>query len=80
MLGFTDARPGGQRLPPALSGLYPDIGNFIGVVGNQASAPLIESVTWSLRRVKGLPVETLAVPNNGRRTLPTRSTTRSWPG
>jgi hypothetical protein len=65
MLGYTDPRPGGQRLPPQLVGLYPDVGDFIGVVGNQASAALVEAVGQSLRRVEGLPVATLAVPGNG---------------
>src|SRR5262249_25625927 len=44
MLGFTDPRPGRQRLPLPLQGLYPDIGNFIGVVGNEASAALVQHV------------------------------------
>ncbi len=65
MLGYTDRRPGGQRLPPQLAGLYPNVGDFIGVVGNQASAELAAEVTRSLRRIKDLPVETLVVPGNG---------------
>jgi Zn-dependent M28 family amino/carboxypeptidase len=65
MLGYTDRRPGGQRLPPQLAGLYPDVGDFIGVVGNQMSAGLAGEVTQSLRRVEGLPVEMLVVPGNG---------------
>src|SRR5262245_14607479 len=31
MLGYTDQRPGSQNLPRHLRGLYPDVGNFIGV-------------------------------------------------
>jgi Zn-dependent M28 family amino/carboxypeptidase len=65
MLGYTDPRPGGQRLPPQLAGLYPDVGDFIGVVGNQASAVLVERVARAFRQVAGLPVATLAVPGNG---------------
>ena len=65
MLGFTDRNPGGQRLSAALKGLYPDVGDFIAVVGNQSSASLIEAMARSLRRVEHLPVETLAVPNKG---------------
>jgi Zn-dependent M28 family amino/carboxypeptidase len=65
MLGYTDRRPGGQRLPPQLAGLYPDVGDFIGVVANQASTDLAGEVTRSLRRVEGLPVEALVVPGNG---------------
>jgi Zn-dependent M28 family amino/carboxypeptidase len=65
MLGFTDRRPGGQKLPPQLAGLYPDVGDFIGVVGNHASADLVDAVARSMRRVEGLPVEGLVVPGNG---------------
>ena len=65
MLGYTDCRPGGQRLPPQLAGLYPDVGDFIGVVGNQASRVLTESVAQALRQVDGLPVQPLVVPGNG---------------
>jgi Zn-dependent M28 family amino/carboxypeptidase len=65
MLGYTDRRPGGQRLPPELAGVYPDVGDFIGVVGNAASAGLAGQVAQSLRQVEGLPVEMLVVPGNG---------------
>src|SRR5205814_200043 len=33
MLGYADRRPGSQHLPPHLIGLYPDVADFIGVVG-----------------------------------------------
>ncbi len=65
MLGYTDRRRGGQRLPPELAGMYPDVGDFIGVVGNAASADLVGTVAGALRRVAGLPVESLVVPGNG---------------
>ena len=65
MLGYTDNRPGSQQLPAHLRGLYPDVGNFIGVVGNQASATLLAAVAEALRTVPGLPVEHLAVPGTG---------------
>jgi aminopeptidase YwaD len=65
MLGYTDHRPGSQHLPERLAGLYPDVGNFIGVVGNDASLALLEAVTKGLRQIEGLPVECLAVPGDG---------------
>lgn len=65
MLGYTDARPGGQQLPPHLKGLYPDVGDFIGVVGNEASRRLAEGFTAGLKRVPGLPVQSLVVPGDG---------------
>jgi Zn-dependent M28 family amino/carboxypeptidase len=69
MLGYTDQRPGSQRLPPHLAGIYPDVGNFIGIVGNETSRGLLQSVTQAMKSVEGLPVESLAVPGDGR-TLP----------
>ena len=65
MLGYTDHRPGSQQLPPHLKRLYPDVGDFIGVVGNDASRGLVETVTGGLKRVAGLPVQSLAVPGDG---------------
>ncbi|MCI0462154.1 MAG: M28 family peptidase [Gemmataceae bacterium] len=65
MLGYTDGRPGSQQLPPMVRGLYPDVGNFIGVVGNELSAGLLRVVTGAMKGVPGLPVEYLAVPGNG---------------
>jgi Zn-dependent M28 family amino/carboxypeptidase len=65
MLGYTDRRPGGQRLPPQLAGLYPDVGDFIGVVGNESSRAFVDLVARALRQVDGLPVQSLAVPGDG---------------
>jgi Zn-dependent M28 family amino/carboxypeptidase len=65
MLGYTDRRPGSQALPPHLRGLYPDVGDFIGVVGNDASRALLAAAVAGLKRVEGLPVQSLAVPGDG---------------
>src|SRR5690606_6682261 len=40
MLGYTDSGPNSQNLPPMIAHLYPKVGNFIGVVGNQSSPML----------------------------------------
>lgn len=65
MLGFCNHAPCSQNLPRALTGLYPDVGNFIAIIGNQKSGGLIDSFRTGMRRVDGLPVETLQVPSNG---------------
>jgi Zn-dependent M28 family amino/carboxypeptidase len=65
MLGYTDRRPGSQKYPAALSWLYPDRADFIGVVGNWRSAALLRSFAGALKKVDGLPVETLSVLGNG---------------
>jgi Zn-dependent M28 family amino/carboxypeptidase len=66
MLGFTDPRPGSQLMPPALMGRYPNVGTFIGIVGNEASAELLQKVTADMKSVPGLPVEFIAVPADGK--------------
>lgn len=65
MLGYCDPRPKSQQLPKQLVGLYPDTGDFIAIIGNQNSQALIERFSTGMRKVEGLPVETLCVPNNG---------------
>jgi aminopeptidase YwaD len=65
MIGYCDSAPGSQQLPRSLVGKYPDTGNFIAVIGNQVSAKLIDCFRTAMRRVADLPVETLAVPENG---------------
>jgi aminopeptidase YwaD len=45
---------------------YPSVGDFIGVVANKKSAPLMEKVRSSLKRnIPQLPAEFLTVPGNG---------------
>ena len=65
MVGYCDHRPNSQSLPRSLVGRYPDTGNFIAIIGNQNSGRLIEAFRRGMQRVDGLPVETLAVPENG---------------
>jgi len=65
MIGYTDPRPGSQKYPIGLSWLYPDRGDFIGVIGNWNSSSLLRRFTRQMRQVPGLPVETLSVPGNG---------------
>lgn len=65
MLGYCDHRRNTQQMPPQLKGLYPDVGNFIGVVGNQVSGRLIDLFAQGMKQVDGLPVEWLSVPANG---------------
>ncbi len=62
MLGYTAAT---QQLPEHLAGLYPAVGDFIGICGNEASRELLEAVTAAMKTVPGLPVEFIAVPGRG---------------
>src|SRR5262249_1655662 len=72
MLGYTDHRPGSQKLPPELAGLYPDVANFIGVCANEGAGALLEAVVAGMKSVPGLPVEFIAVPGNGETLPPVR--------
>ena len=65
MVGYTDPRPGSQKLPLGLSRFYPDRGDFIGVIGNWKSKTLLRKFSAAMREVPNLPVETLAVPGSG---------------
>ena len=65
MVGYTDSRPGSQKLPAGLGRFYPDRGDFIGVVGNWQSNALMHKFAGGMRQVANLPVETLSVPGKG---------------
>jgi Zn-dependent M28 family amino/carboxypeptidase len=65
MLGYADRTPGSQHLPPHLIGLYPDVADFIGIVGNDASKSLLSEAVAGFKLVPNLNVEALAVPGKG---------------
>ena len=46
-------------------GLYPDVADFIGVVGNDSSRPLLNEVVAGFKLIPQLPFEALAVPGCG---------------
>ena len=64
MVGFTGPR---QDYPPYLNPkYYPNVGDFIAIIGNERSKELLEKVCQSFRaHVPRLPLEFLAVPGNG---------------
>jgi hypothetical protein len=47
-------------------GRYPNVGTFIGIVGNETSVELLQIVTAGMKSVPGLPVECIAVPADGK--------------
>jgi Zn-dependent M28 family amino/carboxypeptidase len=78
MLGYRDPTPGSQQMPKALEGLYPDTGDFIGVVGNERSAGLLTRFATAMKcsptpRSSG--THTITCPATPRK----RSTTNSSP-
>lgn len=62
-LGYYSDEAESQRYPPPLGMVYPSVGNFVGVVGNVQSRPLVHRVLTSLRRNMKFPTEAGAVPN-----------------
>ncbi len=72
MVGYTDSRPGSQKYPVGLRWFYPDRGDFIGIISNWRSGSLLRKFAGSMKRVPGLPVETLNVFGNGSLIPPVR--------
>jgi Zn-dependent M28 family amino/carboxypeptidase len=66
MVGFTGSR---QDYPPYLDPkYYPNVGDFIAIVGNERSQKFLEKVCQSFKaHVPQLPLEFLVVPGNGER-------------
>jgi len=64
MVGFTHSR---QNYPPSINPkYYPNVGDFIAIIGNEGSKALLEKVCQSFRiRIPQLPTEFLLVPGNG---------------
>jgi hypothetical protein len=64
MVGFTASR---QDYPPYLNPKhYPNVGDFIAIIGNERSKELLEKVCQSFKTSSPqLPLELLVVPGNG---------------
>lgn len=64
-VGFACARDGSQTVPPGVPIAVPTVGNFLAIVGNEASTTLTSSVA----RAAGphVPVVPLVIPGNGER-------------
>jgi Zn-dependent M28 family amino/carboxypeptidase len=62
-MGYYSSETGSPQYPaPELSGLYPDIGNFIGFVANEASRALLESASRAFIGTTSLPLRGAALP------------------
>ncbi|MBI4679066.1 MAG: M28 family peptidase [Elusimicrobia bacterium] len=62
MLGFYRDEKGSQTYPPLLNLFYPDAGNFIAVVGDFLSGPLVRRVGEGISSGSSMPVERAALP------------------
>jgi Peptidase family M28 len=61
-MGYFSDAPGSQKYPAPLSALYPDVGNFIGFVGNLGSRALLHRALGSFRKHASVPSEGAALP------------------
>jgi Zn-dependent M28 family amino/carboxypeptidase len=64
MLGYCDSTRGSQTYPFPLQYIYPDRGNFIGLIGNWRTLRDLISISRSIRKA-GVPSQWLPVPNQG---------------
>ena len=65
-VGYASDRPGSQQPLRGLPVRTPETGNFLGVVGNPESVPLLEQFGKTAGRyVPDLPIVPLIVPNGG---------------
>jgi Zn-dependent M28 family amino/carboxypeptidase len=64
MLGYRDSSPGSQSYPSPLGLIYPNRGDFIGLIGNWRTLADLMSLSRSIRQV-GLPSQWLPAPNRG---------------
>ncbi len=61
MVGYFNDKDGGQAFPvPGMNLLYPSTPNFVSIVGNLRSRPLVEKVRDSIKRGSTIPVEGIA--------------------
>lgn len=71
MVGYYRNEPNSQELPLSLRLLgYPTTGNFLGLVGDGRSKPLLKRLEAAIKAGCGLPTATLAVPLGGHLFLP----------
>jgi hypothetical protein len=59
-IGYYSDTRGSQGYPPPLGRLYPDTGNFLAVVGNLASRPLVVDFMTQFMSATDFPVEGVA--------------------
>jgi Zn-dependent M28 family amino/carboxypeptidase len=61
-IGYFSSEPGSQRYPAPLGLLFPDTGNFVGLVANGRSAGLLRRALRAFRARTAFPVRGAAVP------------------
>jgi Zn-dependent M28 family amino/carboxypeptidase len=71
MLGYCDSTPKSQRYPAGLERLYPDRGDFIGLIGNMPTLLDLQHLSQHIRQA-GVPSQWLPAGMKGKRIPATR--------
>jgi Zn-dependent M28 family amino/carboxypeptidase len=61
-MGYYSDKKGSQQYPAPIAALYPDVGNFIGLVSDLRSEPLLMKTRAAFQEATDFPVEALAGP------------------
>ena len=61
-MGYYAEERGSQRYPAPMAAVYPDVGNFIGLVANVASARLLWRARRAFKRRTSFPLQSATVP------------------
>jgi Zn-dependent M28 family amino/carboxypeptidase len=62
-IGYYSEEEGSQQFPAPLSLMFPDVGDFIGVVGNAQSAALVERIRRAFAAHSTFPIQAAALPS-----------------
>jgi Zn-dependent M28 family amino/carboxypeptidase len=62
-VGYAKDEEGSQKIPPGIPIAVPTVGNFLAVIGNQASASFTQAVSQTISQ--HIPIVPLVVPGNG---------------
>jgi Zn-dependent M28 family amino/carboxypeptidase len=63
-MGYYSDKPGSQRAPKQLQASCPTVGNFIAIVGNTKSAPLVANCAKYFRKASSFPCVEIAAPDS----------------
>jgi len=69
-VGYASNQKGSQKIPPGIPVAVPSVGNFLALIGNQASAQLTTALSQTMAPM--IPVVPLIVPGNGEQLPDTR--------
>ena len=63
-MGYYSTKPGSQKAPPGLEAQVPDKGDFLAVVGNVTSLPIVEMFKNRFAKYSTLPLAGMALPSS----------------